>query len=204
MKRIATLLLVLGMTTGCATNLPTSSSLNDYVVIGTKTNSTESVLFNYESNITDGFMKPFERDKDKEVWDVPGFYHSESSTLGKILKEYFENKFTNLSPGGETVIKVTLKDFWVEQYATDTDGKKFAVAMAGGSLNYSCVAKVKVVISVTRNGVELTKNINTSTEDVYSYGPSRESIILTHARNINNANNKIAMMMNSYFQEIGL
>ena len=66
---------------GCAANLPMTSSLNDFVMMGTKVNSAENVSFQYESNITDGLIKPFSKDKIKEVAGHPGFNHTESSTL---------------------------------------------------------------------------------------------------------------------------
>ena len=41
----------------------------------------------------------------------------------------------------------------------------------------------------------------TSTSNVHR---GKDSTQHTHARNINKANNKVIMMMNSYFEEIGL
>ena len=82
---------------GCATNLPMTSTLNDFVMMGTKTNSTDKVSFTYNTNITDGLIKPYERDKTKELSGHPGFNHTQSSTLNRMLNEYMGNKFSKLS-----------------------------------------------------------------------------------------------------------
>ncbi len=199
---------------GCATNLPMTSSLNDFVMMGTKVNSREKVSFTYESNVVDGLIKPFEKDKVR-VSAHPGFNHTESSTLGRMLNEYMENKYSNLAPDGQTAVKVTLKDFWIEQYSTDSGGKQFLVALGGGEITIMCVAKVKVLLTVNRNGKESNKIINITSEDSYVSGigtgtstsnlyRGKDSLEYTHANNINKANNKVVMMINSYFEEIGL
>jgi len=77
-----------------------------------------------------------------------------------------------------------------------------------------CIAKVKVLLIVTKNSEESTKIISTSSEDSYVQGigtgtstsniyRGKESLEYIHARNINKANNKIIMMINSYLEEIG-
>lgn len=200
---------------GCATNLPMTSSLSDFVIMGTKVNSNESVSFQYESNVTDGLIKPFDKDKTKEISGNPGFNHSESATLGRMLNEFMGNKFAKLSPSGKTIVKATLKDFWIEQYSIDSGGKQVLAALVGGEINIMCLAKVKVLLTVIKDGEELTKIISVSSEDTYVSGigtgtstsniyRGKNSLEHTHARNINKANNKVIMMINSYFEEIGL
>jgi len=199
----------------CATNLPMTSSLNDFVMMGTKVNNSVSIEFVYESNIIDGLIKPFNKDKVTEIASHPGFNHTESSTLGRMLNEYFGNKFTRLNQGSDSKIKVVLKDFWIEQYSTDSQGMQLLAAFAGGEINIMCIAKVKVLLAVNKNGEEFTKVISTSSEDSYVQGigtgtstsniyRGKNSVEHTHARNINKANNKIMMMINSYLEEIEL
>jgi len=200
---------------GCAANLPMTSSLNDFVMMGTKANSAENVSFQYESNITDGLIKPFSKDKIKEVAGHPGFNHTESSTLERMVNEFMGNKFAKLSPNGTTIVKANLKEFWIEQYSIDSGGKQVFTALFGGETNVMCVAKIKVILSVNRNGEDLTKIISITSEDTFVSGigtgtstsnvyRGKDSVQHTHARNINKANNKVIMMMNSYFEEIGM
>ncbi|MCP5062928.1 MAG: hypothetical protein GY936_10735 [Ignavibacteriae bacterium] len=200
---------------GCSTHLPTTSSINDFVVMGTKTNNVESVSFQYASSIVDGSTKPFERDRAAEVSGHPGFDHTQSSTLGRMLKEFMGNKFSKLSPNGTTSIKATLQDFWVEQYLSDGNtGNVVLKALAGRAVNMICLTKIKVKLVVNKNGKESSKVITGTSEDTYvtskaagasaDVNSGKNSIEHTHARNINKANNKVIMMMNSYFEEIGM
>ena len=200
---------------GCATNLPMTSSINDFVMMGTKVNSDVIVSFQYESKVTDGLIKPYDKDKTKEVSGHPGFNHSQSTTFGRMLNEFMGNKFAKLSPSGTIIVKATLEDFLIEQYSTDSAGKQVLAALAGGEINIMCLAKVKVLLTVIKDGEELTKIISVSSEDTYVSGigtgtstsnihRGKDSLEHTHARNINKSNNKVIMMMNSYFEEIGL
>ena len=218
MKRIASLFVTIisfSLIIGCASNIPMTSTLNDFVMMGTKVNSSENVSFEYQSEITDGLIKPYNKDKTGEVSGHPGFNHTESTTLGVMLKEYMSNKFTNMNSTGNTKITAVLKDFWLEQYSPESGGKKFAVAMFGGEINYLCIAKIKVFLSVYHNGKKYEKIISTTSEDTYVHGvgtgtgtssiyKGKNSVEHVHARNINKANNKLVMMINSYLEEIGL
>lgn len=200
---------------GCVSNLPMTSSVNDFVMMGTKTNMSESVSFQYVSNIQDGLIKPYDRDKSKLVPGHLGFNHTESATLGRMLNEYMGNKFTNLSPDGETTIKATLQDFWIEEYSTDTGAQQALAAFAGGEINRLCVARIKVLLTINRGGEETSKMISVTSEDNYVTGfgtgtstslvhRGKDSLEHTHARNLNKANNKVLMMINSYFEELGI
>jgi len=200
----------------CATtNLPITSTLNDFVMMGIKVNNSENVSFQYESNVVDGMMKPFDRDKVKELTSHPGFNHMESATFGRMLNEFMSNKFAKLSPSSEIKIKVLLKDFWIEQYLTDSAAKAIMVALFGGEINMICVAKVKIQLEINRDAEELSKIITSTAEDTFvsGYGTGtstsniyrgKNSIEHTHANNINKTNNKVIMMLNSYFEEIDL
>ncbi len=200
---------------GCASNLPISSSLNDFVMMGINVNSSDGVRFIYESKITDGSIKPYTKDKQGVVTSPSGYIHTESSTLEKMLNEYFENKFTKLNQGNNVVIKVILDDFWIEEYSPESTGKILLKAFAGGETIINCVAKVKVLVIVNKNGEEYRRIINASSEDHFVQGigtgtstsniyRGKESIEFIHARNINKANNKVIMMLNSYLEELGL
>lgn len=200
---------------GCATNLPMTSTLNDFVMMGTKIDTKDTVSFIYKSDVTDGLIKPYEKDKVKEIPAHAGYNQTESTTLGRMINEYMGNKFTNLSPNGKTTITATLKDFWIEQYSTDSGGKQALTVLVGGEINMVCVAKVKVLLTIIQNGEESTKLISTTSEDTYVQGVGtgtstsniyrgKDSIEFTHARNINKVNNKIIMMVNAYLEELGL
>jgi hypothetical protein len=200
---------------GCATSLPMTSSLNDFVIMGTNANTDLDVSFAYESDIVDGLVKPYERDKAKLVSGHAGFNHTQSSTLGRMINEYMQNKYSRIDPTSSTTVVARLSDFWIEQYSTDSGGKQMLAALAGGEINMMCVAKVKVRLTVEKEGEVFTKVIAATAEDVYVSGigtgtetsniyRGKNSIEHTHARNINSANNKVLMMINSYLEELGM
>jgi hypothetical protein len=192
-----------------------TSNVNDYVMLGTDTNTLQSVAYEYESKVSDGIIKPCGKDKGPAQKGQPGFIHAESTTLKRMLNEYMSNKFIKMAPDANTRIKVTLTDFYIEQYTTDSTGKAVMAAFFGGEVNSVCVAKVKVLVNVNRNGVDYSKVLVGSGEETHvaGYGTGtktsylykgKDSIEHVHAKNINNANNKILMLMNRYFENMDL
>ena len=198
----------------CSSTIPLTSNINDFVMMGIKINTNEKVNFTYSSKVQDGNVKAYTKDKVEEV-SGPGFNLSESSTLKKMLSEYMNNKFPNLNSEGSTKINISLEDFYIEQYTEESTGKQVVTALFGGETNYILVAKVKVLLTINRNGQEYSKIITGTSEDKYVKGVGtgtstsnvyrgNESLENVHAKNINNANNKVLMLLNAYFQEIGL
>jgi hypothetical protein len=201
---------------GCATTIPTTSNINDFVMMGIKTNNNEKVDFKYSSKVVDGKINAYTKDE-AEVVGGSGYEHSEASSMRKMISEYMGNKFPNLIANGSTKISISFEDFHIEQYSEESTGKAIATALLGGKSDLILVAKVKVIVVVNKNGQETTKVITGSSEDRYtsvstsalSYGGSRtydknDSVEGVHGKNINNANNKILMLLNAYFQELGL
>jgi hypothetical protein len=129
-----------------------------------------------------------------------------------MFREYLSYKFTKLTDGAETRIRLKLKDFWVEQYATDGTGKQVLVALVGGEINNLCVAKVKAEVRLEKDAEEYIKNISAYADGNYVQGVGTgtasssiyrgsESIEYVHAKNINNAFNKLIMQVNGFLEE---
>ena len=202
---------------GCATtsDLPMKADIDDYVKLGTDTNVLQKVAFEYESKISDGIIKPCEKDKGPEQESHPGYFHTENTTLERMLNEYMRHKFFHMNPDAKTRIKVTLTDFWIEQYLTDSTGKVVESATLGDDVTSVCSAKVKVLVTINREGVDYSKMLVGSAEDTYVAGfgteaqksyryKGKESVEHTHAKNINQANNKVLTLMNRYFENMDL
>lgn len=200
---------------GCVSTLPLKSSISENAMIEIKTNSSEAIRFQYSSNISDGIIKPYTKDKEKEVSGHIGFNHSENSTLEKMLNEFMSSKFAQLADDGKIEIKIALVDFWIEQYSIDSNGKKVLVALVGGETNIMCAAKAKIHVTTNLNGELQEKDISATSEEAYVAGVGtgtstsniyrgKDSLENTHARNIDNANNKILIILNRYLEEIGL
>ena len=194
----------------CASSIPVTSNINDFVMLGVKTNANEKVDFNYTSKVQDGKIKAYTKDMQEEV-SGPGYEHTEASSMEKMVSEFMNNKFPNITQDGSTKIQITFEDFHIEQYTEESTSKQVVTALFGGKSDMILVAKVKVKIFVTRNGKEEAKVITGSSEDRYTSVTTsngtydkNDSIEIVHAKNINNANNKVLMLLNAYFQELAL
>ena len=209
MKKFSVLVLCFGLLLmiGCAQNLPMSSTLNDFILMGTKTNSSVNVSLNYQSNIPDGQMKAFTKDKVKELPGSNPFNHTEATTFKRMLEDYMFNKFSKYEMGNDVEVDVILQDFWIEQYVTDSGGVQ-AIQMLDTLLsgtahrsNFIISAKLRIQITIHMNGEEHTKMITATSEGAnYAYGAP----MAAHGENVNKANNKAIMLINAYFEEIGL
>jgi len=214
--RLASAVLALGIISiGCVSSIPLNSSLNDFVSMGTKVNSKADISFSYSSSVVDSVFKPYTKDKQAVNTSHPGFQMAPSATLKKMVTEYISNKFSKLSDSSTTKLSVGVKDFWIEQYSTDSKGAQVMVALAGGETNLLCVAKVKVEVKMVKDSQEIVKILSPSSEANFVYGvgtgtatsnvyQGQNSIENVHAKNINTLFNKVIMMMNSFLEENGL
>ena len=219
-RKVRSIALAIGLgalVLGCATtsNLPMEASIDDYVMLGTDTNILQKVAFEYESKIADGMIKPCEKDRGPEQGGHPGYFHTESTTLERMLNDYMSRKFFHINPDAKIRIKVTLTDFWIEQYLADTTGKVVESASSGVDVTSVCSAKVKVLVTINRSGVDYSKILVGSAEETYVSGfgteaqrsyryKGKEPVEHTHAKNINQANNKVLVLMNRYFENMDL
>lgn len=201
---------------GCATpyNLPMNSTLNDFVVMGIKPNSNTKVILSYSSLMQDGIAIPYDQDKKTPPSGHPGYIHTEATTLERMAKEFLSNKFT-VEPSADTEISITLQDFYLEQFSTDSKGKIALAVLGGGEVNMILTASVKVSLKVKHNGKEVSRVFTGRAEDQYVQGFStgtstsnlyrgKDSIESVHARNINAANNKVLAFINRQLEEMGL
>ena len=167
------------------------------------------VSFVYKTNINDGLIKPYRKDKIEQMPIHVGYYISESTVLRKMLTEYLSTKYISIIQDSDLKIIVTLKDFWIEQYNINSAGQQAATALLGGNTSYMCVAKIQVEIIVNKKGEIYKKNILVTSDDVYSHiigqVPTYDnSFETTHSKNINDANKKVIILFNSFLDEIGI
>jgi len=200
---------------GCASNIPMTASVNDFVMMGVKTNSSETIKYSFKSSITDGEIDTI-NEEGVVSSENPAFIHSESRVLSKMLSEYMRSKFTNLpQSSGEVLVDIFLNKFTISQYSTDSSGYQVMVALAGGEINKILEAKVSGSVRVVINGESHEKRIISSSESNYVSGigtgtstsnvyKGRNSIQHIHAQNINKANNKFLMQINSYLESLNL
>jgi len=187
---------------GCATTIPMSSNPNDFVMLGIKTNNSANVSYEFTSKVIDGETKLYTKDKEKIDNNHTAAIVTESATLNRMMKNYMESKFTKLNSDGEIKINIELQDFWLENYG-DSVGK--AILLGVNNMNTTYVANVKVLVTINYDGQELVKTFQSSADDTrsgQSVGQNAwENLV---GRIINNANNKILMLLNAQFEELKL
>jgi hypothetical protein len=190
---------------GCTTVIPVTSNINDFVMMGLKTNKQDSVVFEVTSNIHDGEITVAGKDG---VGTTGKVTVTEGSVLQRMVNEYMTAKFTKMSESGDAKVKITLKDFSLQDYNTQSTGMQVLGALAGGSASYRqpriVTARITAVLEINRGGQEETKNLIASAEENYVGQFTSEVSNKAVADCINSANNKILMQMNAFFEEIGM
>ncbi|MCF7839761.1 MAG: hypothetical protein K9N22_03190 [Candidatus Marinimicrobia bacterium] len=213
--RTISVLAMIVVIAGCATPLPVTSTLNDFVMMNTKANSGITIAYSFKSEVKDSTIIPYTEGKTAPVMGHSGYTHTSTAAIGRMINDYISNKFMNLDPGADTKLSVTLKDFWLEEYSTSSGGKMLAVALVGGEIDMICIAKVKIHVALEKGGEIIERMITGSSEDTYVSGvgtgtsssniyKGKNSVQHVHAGNINNAGNKAVMMLNAFLEENGL
>jgi len=194
-----------------ATSIPTTTKVSDTIMMGVKTSLAKAVSYEYKANIEDGTIKPCDKDTRNEQASHPGYMHTEGATLDKMLRDYMAMKFSNVDSTSDPKIKVTLKDFWLEQYSTDSTGKQWLVALGGGEINIMVVAHLDMVFEISKAGASVTKTIRVSGDSAHVTGigtgtstsnidRGNQNIEFRVADAINAANNKAIIMLNQFFE----
>jgi hypothetical protein len=187
---------------GCASTIPMSANLNDFVMFGIETNNAVTIMYDFSSQVTDGETKFYTKDKEKIDNGHTAAIITESATLKRMLANYMGAKFTTIVPNGSISIKIILQDFWLETY---TENMAQALLFGVNNLNTMYTANIKVLVVITKDGQEHTKVLQTSSDDVQSGQSigqnSWENVV---GRVINDTNNKVLMLLNAYFEELQL
>ena len=198
--------------TACAAPLPMTSRMSDAVLMGTRPSKTPAVAYAYESTVADGLLTPVGKDRAPVPAGHPGYVHTESATLDRMVREYLALKFTALDESAPTKIKVTLKDFWLEQYSPDSGGKQFAAAMFGGEINIIVTAVLELAIEVrAADGTTSTKLIRAAGDNTHvsGFGTGTESSRLYRGKQgieyvvadaVNAANNRALALLNQFLE----
>lgn len=198
---------------GCATTIPMTSKISDAVLMGVKQSKINAIDYEYTTNVQDGEIRPSGKGTREIPPMSPTFLHTQSSTLDKMLKDYIGMKFSTVDPSAPTKIKVTLKDFWIEQYNTATAGKQFMTAMVGGEMNIAIVAHLNITIVYSANDAPIIKNLAIEADSTHvqgigtysatsAYHRGRDSMEFRVAEAINSANNKAIIMLNAFIDSV--
>ena len=182
---------------GCAQNIPMKSSINEYVLMNIKTSSQKGIDYTFSSDLVGKKLALYGRNKQ----EISGNYIcDESGVLNSMLKEYVENKFFEITDTAPISLSVKLVDFYVEYYSTDSIGSQILQSLLEEDSNYMSSSKLSLILSLTKEGIEINKRITTSADATTSGAQN----IVGIGDSINQANNKALMLINAFLAENGL
>ena len=188
---------------GCVTTIPVSSSISDFVMMGIRTNSQNVVNLEIISNIQDGEIAVMNENETGQTGRV--ILH-QGAVLTRMINDYMAAKFSRMSDLGDTQITITLHDFIVRDWTTDGAGMQALRALSENPRSPRMVsarvtARIEIVFA---DGTEEARNFISNTEEHYIGQFTSEIGNRAFATAVNNANNRLLMQMNAFFEEIGL
>lgn len=198
MKKLITTSILSFIIFGCASTLVMDSSINEFILMGIKTNSTDNIILNFKSNVTDGKHIPFKKGRIPSPLGQIGFNHTESYTLNKMTREFLSMRFLNLGKPGGVVINLTLNDFWVEQGSVGSIGEQLL-----GVGKFEVEAHIDAIINVSKDGQTETKIVKTSHSE-QTNGLAGAIWQKQISVCINKVNNKLIMAMSQFLETLAL
>lgn len=204
LPRIQAIIFLCTFICGCAFNVPVRTTINDFVLMGIKTNSSQAVTFTFESNVVDGKQKPVDNNHET-VSAHPGWIVNESTTLGAMLNEYMNNKFLKLNQGTDLSIKVVLETLEIMQGKVpgQSTGTAILEGLAGIGQGMFEV-RLSLLLEIDDGNDKKVKRLSVTTQDTYSTATTAPPPERVLGGIIEKANNKVLMLINSYFEELGI
>jgi len=201
---LVALVLTIGLFIGCATNIPISSSINDFVMMGLRTNRQDSVTLEIISNIHDGETEVMNRDGTGRTGRV---LTDQGTILKRMVNDYMTAKFYRLSESGDIKITIRLNEFTVQDYSVETAGMAvLRTLLVGARTRHPRMVSVRITASIDIAGenIEETRNFISSSEEHYTGQFATAVGNRAFATAVNDANNRLLMQMGAFFDEIGL
>ena len=207
MKKLLYLFVVL-VFTGCVTPIPTTKSMNDFVMMSIKTNTQKQVNFTFSSVPTDGEIKVYQEGKTSQS---NTYTHNIPSTVKNMLGDYMSYRFSSSSPD-KIDMSVTLKDIQITYRPLDSSGKQVVVTLFGGELSYTYSTKLVFDVGLVVDGKDLSRTFVVSSEDTQIQGigtgtstsnfyRGKDSVQSLIGRSVDQSNNKFLMLLNNYLVE---
>ena len=190
MKNTLILGLSLFLINSCAQVVSTNSTINDFVMMGVKTNSKVNVNYNFKSDLSD------------EHFVMMGSLKATTNantTFKGMLDEYMGSKFLNLS-GEDYTIEVLLKECDISQ-KMDTGAGNILMGMSSYGAEASVISKTKVLVSIKGNEVDEVKMINVSAEQNYNT-VNNEGMNRIYGNVMNKSYNKVLAQLNGFIESL--
>jgi hypothetical protein len=183
----------------CATNIPVKSSMNDFVLMGLKTNRQDTISYEITSNINDGTTTVLKEEGSGSTGSV---VINEGIALKKMIADYMFARFSKISDNSDINIKIALQDFIVRDWSTESSGMTALRFVAGSARDSRTVsARIVAVIDVIQKGKTETKTLIATAEENYIGQFTSENGNKAFSDCVNSANNKLLMQLNSFFED---
>jgi len=206
--------------TGCVTTspIPTSRSMNDFVMMSLKVNNQKSVNYNFISNYVDGQIE-VSPEENISGYSKILFSHTIPSTSKGMIQQFLDYRFipstTNTDSTNIVGLDIELRELNITYKPLNSTGDVVLVAFIGGELSYlyKTVLSYNVKLRVGEQTYERNFSVNseqnfisgvgtgTSTSNVYRGEQSQNQLI---GKSVDECNNKFLMLLNKYLEENGL
>jgi len=209
--RVSVVIFVL-LLTGCVPKMiPMRASLSETVIANTVT-SREPVSFVFSSAVSDGVVQLANRGQNS---GDPGYSHTEATTFRKMIQEYAQSRFLSISTESPVRVIVCLDDFSIDQNSSSGGGEMAMTALFGGEINWVFTATVRATTTVVKDGKTYVKThvANVDGSHVSGIGTGTESSRIyrgqnateyVHSSNIQEANNKIILQIDTFLDSLGV
>lgn len=193
--------------TSCATPIPTTRSMNDFVMLSMKTNTKKQINFTFSSVPTDGQIKVNQEGKNYGNT----YSHTIPSTVKNMLSEYMSYRFSTSSPD-KINMNITLKDIQISYRPLDSGGQQVMAVLFGGELSYIYTTKMVFEVGLVVDGKDLSRTFMVSSEDTQIQGigtgtatsniyKGKNSVQSLIGKSVDQSNNKFLMLLNNYLLE---
>ena len=198
---------------GCTTIVPVSATIGDSVYLRLQANKREAVAIHVVSHIRDGEVAVMNERSTKRTGKIRV---NQGTALRFMLSDYMTIRFPNISQNANAHIRIILKDFSVR----DWDTTPTSVKAIGFAVNVLRVMRDKDTIDLVDearmvsvrltgtmeytapDGTTTTRPLVVTTEGAYADSFASGTSVATLSRVINDANNRLLMQLNIYFDEL--
>ena len=186
------------MAAACSQNISVKPSINDNVLMGITTSSHRGLNFTYSSLLPDNKI-PIYRQNKSALTNNRNYTCDQSGTLQRTLNQYLSNKYHELSTDADLKMQVTLTDFYMEHYTTSSAGiQAISILVDDDSIvNYMVSAFVTVEVSLEHEGQKVQRSFSASADVSTDY----DHEVAAFSDAINQANNRILMLLNAFLTE---
>lgn len=190
------------MLAACSQNVPMRTSINEHVLTSMSTSSQRGVNFLYDSELTSNRIPLYRADHTLIQGAGSDYYCDQAGTLKSMLNQYLGNRFHEISSTATFKLEVTLVDFYVERQVMNSNFIRVLEVLVdeGSESQYMNKAVVEVMVKATGPDGVITKNLSASAEA----NATESTMVSSLSEVINQANNRILILLNNYLAENNL